>query len=284
MKWFRTGAALWLSAIGFLGLPTGASQASELMERATAEGIRIGFFNFKPYAFTDENNNLVGTDVEILRHILPKMGATISAATAVEWSALIPGLKAGRFDVVAAGMFVTPARCAEVQFTEPVFGIGQTLVVPKESDLLSVANYEQVAEMGLSVAAITGTGSVGYLRAAGVPEDRIMQLPDSPSAIASVRAKRTQAFAISVPGAREIVRSVPEKDMAMTTVFSEVAGELAMPHGAFAFRPADKDFVDALNAQLAAFIGTPEHIKILESYGMEKNELPIRTTSELCKG
>ena len=47
-----------------------------------------------------------------------------------EFGSLIPGLKAGRFDIIAAGMFVNPTRCEEIAFSEPSYGIGQAMLVP----------------------------------------------------------------------------------------------------------------------------------------------------------
>ncbi len=46
-----------------------------------------------------------------------------------EFGSLIPGLQAGRFDIIAAGMFVNPKRCEQVQFSEPTYGIGQAFLV-----------------------------------------------------------------------------------------------------------------------------------------------------------
>ena len=36
-------------------------------------------------------------------------------------------LNAGRFDIIAAGMFINPKRCAEIAFSEPSYGIGQAM-------------------------------------------------------------------------------------------------------------------------------------------------------------
>src|SRR6218665_22009 len=48
-----------------------------------------------------------------------------------EGGALIPGLRAGRFDVIAAGMYVTPGRCKQVAFADPQYQIADTLLVLK---------------------------------------------------------------------------------------------------------------------------------------------------------
>lgn len=270
-------------AVSVAAVPLGMAKAEGLMDRAKGDGLRVAFYNFKPYAYKDENDELTGTDVETLRAVLDKMGGKIDTAQSTDWGALIPGVKAGRFDVVAAGMFVTPKRCLEVRFSEPTFGIQQSLVVMRDNPE-SVVDYNTIAEKGLTVAAISGSAQVGYAKKSGVADAKIMQVPDVPTAVAALRAGRAQIFAVSVPGSRDVVATVPEKDLEMVPSFSKVAGELAMPHGAFAFKKDDAAFVDEFNTQLAAFIGSDEHIAILEKHGMEADELPRLTTAELCEG
>src|SRR3546814_8271804 len=85
-----------------------------------------------------------------------------------EFGALIPGLKAGRFDIIAAGMFITPARCKEVAFSEPSYGIGQAFLV-KEGNPQSLKDYASIAENeDLKLAVMAGAVEVGYAKKAGV--------------------------------------------------------------------------------------------------------------------
>ncbi len=279
--WKRKLVALGIA--GAMAAGWAPAQADGLMDTAMGEGLNVAFYNFKPYAYVDEDGTLTGTDVDTLGAVLEKMGGKIADAKAIEWGALIPGVKSGRFDVVAAGMFVTPKRCAEVRFSEPTFGIQQTLIVAKGNPH-GVVDYGSIADMGLTVAVIAGAAQAGYAEASGVPADRIMSIPDNPTAIAALRADRAQVYALSVPGSREVVRGVPEQDLEMVPAFKIVAGELAMPHGAFAFRKDDGDFVDAFNAELTAFVGSPDHLAIFARHGMEADELPSQSTSELCEG
>lgn len=274
-------AAAMVLAAG-LAVPTPAG-ADDLMARATGDGLRVAFYNFRPYAYEDADGVLTGTDVDTLKAVLERMGGGIASAGAVDWGALIPGVKANRFDVVAAGMFITPARCAEVRFSEPTFGIAQTLIVRKGNPH-GISDYESVAEKGVTLAAISGSAQVGYARAAGVPEEGIMQIPDNPTAVAALRADRAQVYALSVPGARNLTQGLPEQDLEMTSTFTMVAGRLATPHGAFAFRPEDSAFVDAFNGILTEFVGSPEHLAIFEKHGMKADELPVSGMAELCAG
>ena len=274
-----------LAAMCIAGATAGVSSAyaEGLMDQAMGDGLNVAFYNFKPYAYMNEAGVLTGTDVDTLQAVLERIGGSIADAKAIEWGALIPGVKSKRFDVVAAGMFVTPKRCAEVRFSEPTFGIQQTLIVTKGNPH-GVVDYDSIAEMGLTVAVVSGAAQAGYAQASGVSDDKIMQIPDNPTAIAALRADRAQVYALSVPGSREVVRGVPEQDLEMVPAFNMVAGALAMPHGAFAFRKEDGDFVDAFNEELTAFIGSPEHLAIFEKHGMEADELPSQRTAELCEG
>ena len=280
-KLFRV-LAVTVFAVFSLVLSATVAQAETLTERAQGDGIRVAFYNFKPYAYKDDNDMLTGTDVETLRVVLERMGGKIAEAQATDWGALIPGVKSKRFDVVAAGMFVTPKRCAEVMFSEPTFGIQQAMVVPKGNPN-GITNYESIAEKGLVIGVVSGAAQKGYADSAGVEEKNISQLPDNATGIAALNAGRIHAWAVSAPGVRQIIASVPEDTpIESTPAFSEVAGKQAVSHGAFAFRKDDAEFVAAFNAELTSFIGTPEHIALLEAHGMTADELPLQSTSELC--
>ena len=259
------------------------ARAAGLMDQAMGDGLRVAFYNFKPYAYVDDSNTLVGTDIELLRTVLEQMGGKIGEAQAVDWGALIPGVKTGRFDVVAAGMFVTPKRCAEVRFSQPYFGIKQALAVMKGNPK-GVQNYDSVRDMGLTIGVISGAAQFGYAQTAGIDEANIMQLPDNPAGIAALRAGRIDAWAVSAPGVREIVKGVPEGDIESSPVFASIGDTAAVSHGAFAFRPEDGDFVDAFNEALVPFVGSAEHVAIMEKYDMSADELPVERTENLCGG
>ena len=259
------------------------ARAEGLMDQAMGDGLRVAFYNFKPYAFVDDTDTIVGTDIELLRTILEQMGGRIGEAQAVDWGALIPGVKTGRFDIVAAGMFVTPKRCAEVRFSQPYFGIKQALAVMMGNPK-GVQDYDSVRDMGLKIGVVSGAAQFGYAQAAGIDEANILQLPDNPAGIAALRAGRIDAWAVSAPGVREIVKGVPEGDIESSPVFASIGDTRAVSHGAFAFRPEDSEFVDAFDELLVQFVGSPEHVAIMEKYGMSADELPVERTENLCGG
>lgn len=284
MRYLNRKMFLRMAKTAVIGLALAAAPASaqSLQERADNAGVRLAFYNFKPYAYIDEDGKLTGEQVEILRHVLGKMGAKIASQKATEWGNLIPGINAGRFDIVAAGMFVTPKRCKAVRFSEPTFGIQQSMVVPKGNPK-GVVNYRSVRDKDLTIAVVSGSAQFGYAEKVGISPGNIMQLPDNPTAIAALRAGRADAYAISAPGARELAAGLPEQDMETVAAFASVEGESAIAHGAYAFRKADSAFVDKFDKQLLAFIGSPGHIAIMEKHGMSADELPQLKTARLCR-
>lgn len=273
----KTVAVAALTGVPVMGL------AETLEDRGKADGLRVAYYNFAPFAYVDGDGKVVGEQVEILRHVLGEMGLSIASETSTEWGNLIPGLKADRFDIVAAAMFVTPKRCKEVAFSEPTFGIQQALVV-KSGNPSGLSEYESVREAGVTMAAISGTAQVDWAKSVGVEETSIMQVPDTPTGLAAVRAGRADAFALDAPGARLAVSSNDGGEFEMLQPFAAVDGKPASPHGAYAVRPDEAAFVEAFNAKLADFIGTPEHLKIMEAHGLQPSELPSRSTADLCKG
>ncbi|MEZ5732236.1 MAG: ectoine/hydroxyectoine ABC transporter substrate-binding protein EhuB [Paracoccaceae bacterium] len=266
-----------------MGSFTGGANAETLMDRAQGDGLRVAFYNFKPFSYEDGNGNLTGTDVETLRIVLQRMGGKIDTLSNTDWGALIPGLKANRFDVVAAGMYITPERCAEVQFSEPLFGMQQGFIVAAGNPK-GLSNYESVAATGALLGVVPGTAQEGYASEAGVASDKIFGFPDNPTGIAALLAGRIDVWGISGPSAREIIANTPGGGLEAVPPFAEVAGQIRVSHGAFAFRPEDSEFVEAFNVELEKFTSSPEYVELLEAHGLTADELPLQDTATLCAG
>jgi polar amino acid transport system substrate-binding protein len=269
-----------LSGAAFLALGATSAQA-DLLEEATESGeITIGIANEAPYGYVTPEGELTGEAPEIAKHILAEMGIENVEAVVTEFGSLIPGLNAGRFDMVAAGMFITPQRCEQVAFSEPTYGIGQAFLVA-EGNPESLTTYDDIkASSDATLAVMAGAIERTYARDAGVPDDQVMVVPDTAAGTAAVQAGRADAFALTSLSIRRLADGAEGVEMA--GAFSEVAGQSVKGHGGFAFRPDDQAFLDAFNAELAEFIGTEEHLALVAPFGWTKDELPEKTTEELC--
>ena len=107
-----------------------------------------------------------------------------------EFSALIPGLVAGRFDINGGGMNIRPARCEQIDFANPEVQALEVFVV-KKGNPLGLTNYKEVAANATAkYGAITGGVEVELADVAGIPKDRQVLFPDGPSMIAGLQAGR----------------------------------------------------------------------------------------------
>jgi polar amino acid transport system substrate-binding protein len=284
-----TRRALLLSAAG-LGAAAGAmgagsrfALAETTLERAKKDGfIRVGFANEAPFGYATPDGKLTGEAPEVAKAVLAKMGIAQVDGVLTEFGALIPGLKAGRFDIIAAGMFINPKRCQEINFSEPSYGIGQAMLV-KSGNPKGVKDYATIAgNKELKLAVMAGAVEAGYAKDANVPQDQLVVLPDQSSLLAAVQSGRADAAALTALSIADMAKK--GEGVESTTPFGEVAGKSVKGHGGFGFRKDDKDLYEAFNAELKKFIGTPEHIALVTPLGFGKDYLPNKTMEQLCKG
>ena len=271
------------ATIATLGAGTRIAFAESTLERAKAQGfIRVGFANEAPFGYATPDGKLTGEAPEVAKAVLAKIGIPQVDGVLTEFGSLIPGLKAGRFDIIAAGMFINPKRCAEIAFSEPSYGIGQAMLVAKGNPK-GVKDYSSIAgNKDLKLAVMAGAVEAGYAKDAKVPEDQLVVLPDQSSLLAAVQSGRADAAALTALSIADMAKK--GEGVESTQPFGEVAGKSVKGHGGFGFRKEDKDLLAAFDAELKRFIGSPEHIALVTPFGFGKDYLPNKTMEQLCKG
>lgn len=263
----------------------GAAQAQSTLDKARAAGfVRVGFPNQVPYAYADEKGVLTGADAVIAKMVTSRMGIREMDGVLTEFASLIPGLRAGRFDIVLA-MFVNPQRCAQVQFSEPIYRVAQGIIV-RQGNPRKIRNYDDLVKGDMRIAVMAGAVQMNNLRKLGVQDSRIVSFPDGPSAIAAVSAGRADAFTISdLPARRLLAAAGPSVALEMVPAFAPpvVDGRPAQGHSAFAFRPDDTSLQQAFNKALAEVMATPQFLEAMAPFGITRDNLPDTPTAELCK-
>lgn len=103
-----------------------------------------------PWHFMDENNELVGFDVDMGRLIAKAFFDDVDAVRFVEQSsdARIPNLVTGIVDVSCQFMTITPSRAQQVEFTRPYFREGVGLMMLESGDY---GSYEDLVAAGSDV-------------------------------------------------------------------------------------------------------------------------------------
>ena len=261
----------------------GTAFAETTLERAKKQGyLRVGFANEAPYGYATPDGKLTGESPEVVKAVLQKIGVSQVDGVLTEFGSLIPGLLAGRFDIIAAGMFITPKRCQQVQFSEPTYGIGQAFLV-KKGDPKKIKDYGTIAaNKGLKLAVMAGAVEAGYARDSGIDASQLVVLPDQSSLVKAVQAGRADAAALTALSIADMASKNP--DVQSTAPFGTVAGKSVVGHGGIAFRKADKDLYEAFNAELEKFVGSVQHVKLVTPFGFGKGFQPAKTAAELCAG
>ncbi|MFQ5715816.1 MAG: ectoine/hydroxyectoine ABC transporter substrate-binding protein EhuB [Nitrospinales bacterium] len=261
--------------------------AQSTLAQVKAKGtIRVGYANEAPYAYYDpEQDRLTGEAPEIARHVFKEMGIAKIEGILTEFGALIPGLKAKRFDVIAAGMYITPKRCKEVAFSNPTYGIGEGFIV-QNNNPKNLHSYEDIANHDTAkLGVVTGTVEISYSKALGIPETRLMIFPDAIGALAGVQTSRIDAFAATSLTIQTLINKANDGSIERAKPFRDpvINGKEIIGYGAFALRKEDKDLIQALNKGLAVFLGSKTHQEMVHPFGFTGQELPGNITAEeLC--
>src|SRR6516165_3495629 len=99
----RALASLFVAATAMAA--TAAYAAGTLAKIKDSHSIVMGFYNEPPHNWVEfTGGGYKGMDYDIGAAILAKLGVTQIDQIAVDWSGLIPGLQAGRWDMLAVGM------------------------------------------------------------------------------------------------------------------------------------------------------------------------------------
>ncbi|MFQ5974485.1 MAG: ectoine/hydroxyectoine ABC transporter substrate-binding protein EhuB, partial [Alphaproteobacteria bacterium] len=246
----RRTALLGIVAVGAFGMTVlatlDAADAETTLERAKQQGfIRVGFANEAPFGFATPDGKLTGEAPEVAKAILNKMGIQEVDGVLTEFGSLIPGLRAGRFDIIAAGMFINPKRCEQIQFSEPSYGIGQAMLV-MEGNPKSIADYSTFAgDDDLKLAVMAGAVEGGYAKDAGVGQGQLVILPDQASMLKAVQTGRADAAALTALSIANL--AAKGEGVESTAPFGMVAGKSVKGHGGFGFRKEDKDLFEEFN-------------------------------------
>ncbi|GKU79093.1 ectoine/hydroxyectoine ABC transporter substrate-binding protein EhuB [Paenibacillus sp. L3-i20] len=263
------------------GTPADSSETT--LAKAQREGyITVGFANERPYAYATPDGKLTGEAVEISRKILSNLGIKQMDGVLTEFGSLIPGLKADRYSMITAGMFITKERAKQVAFANPEYSIGEALAV-KKGNPLNLKSYEDIkANPKAKIAVMVGAIELEYLKSVGIPETQIISVPDQPAAISALQSNRVDALTMTGPSLQSMLESAKDDNLERVMDFTQpiIDGVSVRGYGAAVFRIGDDEFREAFNAELNKLKQSGELLEILKQFGFTEQELPGDVTAE----
>ena len=96
---------------------------------------------WSPWTYHDENDQLVGFDIEVAQAIAEKLGVKATFVEG-EWDGLLAGLESGRSDIMAIGVEITDERSEKYDFSEPYGYIRTAIIVQGNND--SIGSFKDL--------------------------------------------------------------------------------------------------------------------------------------------
>ena len=284
---FIRGSGLVLSAAALGSSAAAAAPAAEVTMRVICwavpgrRKITVDFAG-RPYSF-DEGGEVTGATVALHREIFGELGIDTVEGKLTDWGSLIPGLNAGQFDAVSAGMSILPDRCSEAAFSEPEFQYTTALMVP-EGNPEGLENMQSFVDSDLVVATMAGAIESDYVKELDLDSIEVGGPQDGVDAL---KAGNADAFALTAISLNYLADNTVDGVDVTDSFVAEIDGVKQFGAGGTVFRKDDSSLLDAYNEKLAEIIADPErYLSIVGEFGFTEEELPPEdmTTEILCSG
>lgn len=153
-----------------------AAHAGDLLDDVKVRGtLRIGMEGtYPPFNYKNDKGELDGFDVDIAKALAAKLGVKPEFTT-TEWSGILAGLQAGKFDVIVNQVAATDKRRETFDFSEPyVISYPQLITRTNEARKLDTAADLKGKKIGV------GQGSNYAELAKGIEGAEVRTYPGAP--------------------------------------------------------------------------------------------------------
>ena len=179
--------------------------AQSLSEKVAAgENPSLGFATAVPWGYPGENGEPLGFVNAIALTILEEMGINEVDTSVNEWAGLIPGLNAGRYDIITGGMYILKSRCENIDFSDPIGYFGDAMMVPAGNPK-GIHNYEDVVRTGATLVTGIGFNTVEAAKKYGVPDSQMLLVDGEVGILAAMNAGRADVAVHTVFSVQEHV-------------------------------------------------------------------------------
>ena len=154
---------------------------------------------FPPYEMISDDGGFEGIDVEIATEIANKLGLEL-VVDDMEFGSVITSVQSGKSDIAMAGLTVTEERKQNVDFTESYATGIQVIIVPEDSDILTVDDLANDKMIGVQ------DGTTGYIYCSDdYGEDHITSYTNGAMAIEALKGGKVDAVVIDNEPAKAFV-------------------------------------------------------------------------------
>ncbi len=141
MKKIALILAAALLAASLVGCAKKGGSADNSLAQLKARGVFVLGLDdsFPPMGFRDENNEIVGFDIDLAKEVAKRLGVQFKAQP-INWDSKEQELNTGKIDCIWNGLTITEERKKALSFTKPYLANKQVVVVRKGSGLNSLSD------------------------------------------------------------------------------------------------------------------------------------------------
>ncbi len=188
----RVGRILLVAGLvlGF-GLPAFNQASADVVQDIVKRGeLRVAVqTQGPPVSFVDKNGERTGFAVEVIKMMAKDMGVELKMLD-YDWKGLIPAVRSGKADFLAADMTPNPKRTLVLNFTDPYLYSDVVLYAKKSKPFKT---WQDACRKGIAIGVVQGSSNVGLLKSK-CPESTIKEFAGGGPAVAqAVAADRVDA-------------------------------------------------------------------------------------------
>jgi cystine transport system substrate-binding protein len=208
---------------------------------------------YRPFTFHEGGSGeLTGYDVEVMRAVADELGVEVEFEE-TQWDAIFTGLDAGRFDMIANQVSITPEREKDYLFSTP-YTVSPGVVVVREGDT-SVMSFDDLA--GKTTAQSLTSNWYEMAKDAGA---QVQNVEGWAQAVALLQQERVDATINDKLTFLDYENTEGDTGLEIAVETDEVA------NNAFAFRKGSDELVEAVDEALATLEKDGTLAEISEKY------------------
>ena len=257
MRYFKLLNMMWIAPVALvIAFVTNVANAQNIRQELAASSaletikkrgaMRVGHASFVPWAMRSKTGEIIGYEIDIANRLATDAGWGVEFVPTA-FDGIIPGLLAGKFDVIITGMAQTQKRNLTVNFTIPYQHFISAIAANKKL-IAGVSSFEELNRPDVNIASRRGGFSKDIL-AAAFPNATFRWFDDDAQVFQEViNGNAHLGFG---PEPKPTFFVLQNQDILVKPEWSVGNSPVPSIPGAFAIRKGDYDFMNFLNNWIA---------------------------------
>lgn len=205
---------------------------------------------FKPFEYK-QGQEIVGFDIDLAREIAKDTNRSLQIEE-IAFDGLLPALQAGRIDLIAAGMTVTPDRRKNAEFSHTYYTAAQKIIVPKTGSTIATSDDLIGRRIGVQL------GTTADTLAHKIREAQVVQLQSTASVVQELSSRRIDAAIMDDGPAQQYLATNPQ--------LVALPRNLSREDYAIAIKKGNSKLLAEVNASIAAMKRDGRYEKLIKKH------------------